>query len=216
MMIKIISAYQSVLTHKKVNSIIDNEDSFLLVGEVINGYALHNLCIKTQPQLVTIESSLPGPSLSCLVDNIYSSFPRLNILIIIDSIDYNGIRKLTERGIGGCILQEGSAILFAQAMHTVGLGNVWFSKSLLVKMLQEKTNTYSNVAQNLCLTPRELEVAKLVAKGFSNKDVAKSLKIKERTIEFHVTNILQKLHIDNRVGIALWVHGSEFSLIQSG
>lgn len=53
-------------------------------------------------------------------------------------------------------------------------------------------------------TERELEVLQLVAQGLSNKEIGKTLRVKERTIEFHVGNILKKLDVGSRVEVAMW------------
>ncbi len=114
------------------------------------------------------------------------------------------IRNLVEKGISGCILQNEPDILITHAIRTVGLGAVWFSKCFIAELLRQELDRPQNTGEECDLTRREREVAKLVAMGLSNRQIARSLEVKERTIEFHMTNILQKLNVNNRVAVAIW------------
>ena len=203
-MLKILIADQSSLIRAGLREIVNAGDDFRFVGEVENGHMAQRRCLQVQPHVAVVDSCLPGPSITALVDNLNYGCPKLNILILTDSAGNVDIQHLVQKGISGCILQNESDILVAHAIRTVGLGAVWFSKCFVAELLQQESSRRRNSGQEDILSKRELEVAKLVAKGLSNREIAYSLELKERTIEFHMTNILQKLNMNNRVAVAMW------------
>ena len=203
-MLKVFIADQSSLIRAGLREIVNAGSDFRFVGEVDNGHMAQRQCLQVQPHVAIVDSSLPGPSITALVDNLNYGCPKLNILILTDSAGNVDIQHLVQKGISGCILQNESDILVAHAIRTVGLGAVWFSKCFVAELLQHKSSRLRYSGQEDIFSKRELEVAKLVAKGLSNREIAYSLELKERTIEFHMTNILQKLNMNNRVAVAMW------------
>lgn len=190
---------------KGLRSIIEEEDDLKFVGKAENGYLAQKLCKKVQPQVVVIDASLPGPSSGSLVDNLLACGSKISILIFADSIEHIDVRALVEKGVSGCILQDEPDVLISNAIRTVGLGGIWFSKPLLDQVLEPSIGNVLNVPKQKELTCRESEVTKLIAEGLSNKEIAYHLKIKEGTVEFHVTNIFRKLNVTSRVAVATWV-----------
>lgn len=203
-MLRVFIADQSSLVRAGLRAIVDAGDDFNFVGEVDNGHMAQRLCPQVQPNVVILDPALPGPSIAALVENLRYACPKLNVLILTDSASNLDMGNLVRKGVGGCILQSESNILIAQAIRTVGLGAAWFSKCLITSLLQQASAKPQNSGQKEVLTLREAEVVELVAEGWSNRQIANSLEVKERTIEFHITNILQKLNLNNRVAVAIW------------
>lgn len=203
-MLKVFVANHIPIICNGLREIINSEEDLAFVGEAETGHMAQRCCLQLQPNVAILDSSLPGPSLSSLINNLLASCPKTSLLILTDSADSVDIQFLIERGISGCILQNESDILVSQAIRTVGHGAVWFSKCFIAGFLQHSTQKDRNSNQVSDLTPRELEVIRFVAEGLSNRQIARTLSVKERTIEFHMTNILQKLNMDNRVAAAMW------------
>jgi len=203
-MLKILVANQTSIIRSGLREIINNEDDFEFAGEVHSGYPAQRRCLQVQPHVAIIDSSLPGPSIPSLVDNLSSCCPKMNVLILADPAGDVDIRNLVEKGISGCLLQNEPDILIVHAIRTVGLGATWFSKCFIAELLRQESDGPQDTGEECDLTRREREVAKRVAMGLSNRQIAHSLSVKERTVEFHMTNILQKLNMDNRVAVAMY------------
>ena len=203
-MLKILVANQTSVIRSGLREIINKEEDLEFVGEVDSGYRAQRRCLQAQPHVVILDSSLPGPSAPSLVDNLSACCPKVNVLILADPAGDVDIRNLVEKGISGCILQNEPEILVVHAIRTVGLGAAWFSKCFIAELLRQESDRPQNTGEECDLTCREREVTKLVAMGLSNRQIAHSLSVKERTVEFHMTNILQKLNMDNRVAVAMW------------
>lgn len=203
-MFRVFIADQSALIRAGLREIVNAAGDFRFVGEVDNGYMAQRRCLHVQPHVAIVDAFLPGPEIPGLVDYLKHGCPKLNILILTDSVDTVDIQHLVQKGISGCILRKESDIQISLAIRTVGFGASWFSKCFVSELLRQDSDKHKKADQDGILTQRESEVAKLVAEGLSNREIAFSLKLKERTVEFHMTNILQKLNMNNRVAVAIW------------
>jgi two-component system, NarL family, nitrate/nitrite response regulator NarL len=101
--------------------------------------------------------------------------------------------------------------LLVQCVRKVHGGEQWLEKRsvgrLLEKLLQRET-----AARQLALdlTPREIEIVRLVARGLRNKTIAERLSVKEGTVKIHLHNIYEKLHVDGRLELTLYAQNKGF------
>lgn len=117
-------------------------------------------------------------------------------------------------GVHGCILRNEPFETVLLAIHSVVHGAFWFSASLLTNIsdLFVQPCLLDRVAsESFGLTRREIEVLKLLAQGLSNKVIAIRLQLVERTVEFHITNILRKLQLGSRVEAIIWAKDPRFA-----
>lgn len=104
---------------------------------------------------------------------------------------------------GGCILKDESPEILINAIRIISQSTVWLSHAV-EKQLQQQNENSLIPTQRYGLTKREVEVLRYMTDGLSNKEIARLLVVTERTVEFHVTNILQKLNVVSRVAAVLW------------
>ncbi len=104
-------------------------------------------------------------------------------------------------GFAGCILKEEVPRDLVPAIHSVMKGITWFSQTLAKNFQQKESEALTPSLSSL--THREAEVLKLMAEGLSNKEIANKLRIKEKTVEFHVSNILKKWQVSSRTGAVM-------------
>ncbi len=125
------------------------------------------------------------------------------------------LRALTA-GAKGYIDESSSAEEFKQAIRAVHSGSVWAPSELLSKFIERVSNVprRSTPEQPLMFTEREREVLYLLVSGRSNKEIGEALSIEERTVKGHVTKLMRKTGVTNR--IALSVHALTHSLVGIG
>jgi two-component system nitrate/nitrite response regulator NarL len=118
---------------------------------------------------------------------------------------------LFKLGVHGFCHQDISAELLVKAVASVVNGELWMQRGLITRIIDELTQ--GNAGHSLpggsvidCLTPRELEVARMVHKGGNNKTIARKLDISERTVKAHLSSIFRKLNIENRLHLAIFFH----------
>lgn len=122
---------------------------------------------------------------------------------------------LFKLGVHGFCQRTISSQLLGKAVAAVMNGELWMQRSLITRIIDELTHSGSSATNSdsspgssaiECLTPRELEVARMVHKGGNNKAIAKKLDISERTVKAHLSAIFRKLNIENRLHLALFFH----------
>jgi len=177
-----------------------NSPNFELVGIATDSVQLFELCTQVWPDVLILDANLPADGLDEVVVNIKQIHHCLRILVI-QHCD-TSLGMLITNGIDGLIHQSEYLYNIENAIHVLSLGGFWFSKPLLQHLFQAPIEIQN---EGCCdLTKRELEVLKVLSEGSTNKKIAQTLGVKERTIEFHVSNILSKLQTTSRVTAALW------------
>ncbi|MDX1409246.1 MAG: response regulator transcription factor [Saprospiraceae bacterium] len=121
--------------------------------------------------------------------------------------------KLFKMGVHGFFHGDISPELLCKAVHAVSCGELWMQRSLITRVIddmarnrQSRTEAGAQAGnRNVeCLTPRELEVARMVHQGGNNKTIARKLEISERTVKAHLSAIFRKLDIENRLHLAIY------------
>jgi DNA-binding NarL/FixJ family response regulator len=138
-------------------------------------------------------------------------------IIVVDTppLPENDQVELFKLGVHGFCQRDISPNLLVKAVEAVLNGELWMQRSLVTRIIDELTqggspaktgNSLSTGSPIECLTPRELEVARMVHKGGNNKSIARTLDISERTVKAHLSSIFRKLNIENRLHLAIFFH----------
>jgi len=110
--------------------------------------------------------------------------------------------QMIQQGIKGFVLKSSGISELLKAIETVAEGNNYFSNELLVKLIQNVAIT--NHSEHPLLTPREQEVLKWIALGYSNEEIAEKLHVSAATIRTHRTNLLHKTGCKNSASLVMW------------
>jgi NarL family two-component system response regulator LiaR len=107
-------------------------------------------------------------------------------------------------GAMGFMMKDTSPESMLQAIREVHQGNPWLSTEITRMLMHEDIRSTETLSPAVHLTDREKDVLKLIAQGLSDKDIANQLTVSKATVRYHVTNILTKLHLENRTQAALY------------
>ncbi len=166
-----------------------------------------------QPVMVWIRL-VAGRSVEEQVVHVRGQVGTVPIIVLSDTPnDREALAAFAASARGYCNSHATPQVLL-QIANVVEQGGLWIGESLMQKLLQVTANTSLPAASPAPqstgwahkLTEREREVAKIVASGASNKEVARALNITERTVKAHLTAILEKLAVRDRLQLALIVH----------
>ena len=180
--------------------LLDRAPDVEVVGEAKNGEEALVLIEELRPDVAVLDCKLPGLSGLEVAREIQRRGLPVRVLALSSYDDDRYVRGMLEAGAAGYLLKEEAPETIAAAVR----GERYFSPSVANKIA-----AWARGERAGGLTKRELEVLPLVTEGLSNKEIALMLKVKERTVEFHVGNILQKLGVASRVEAAMWAkdHG---------
>jgi two-component system, NarL family, nitrate/nitrite response regulator NarL len=179
-------------------------DGIEIVGEGATATDALAVARERAPDIMLLDLRLPGGGISAAA-NIACACPKVRIVALTASEDEEDVVSALRAGIRGYILKGSTGDEVIETVRAIFQGGSYVAPTLAGPLLIKagnRTNTLVTDAQ--CdLTACEEKVFALVAQGMSNKEAARSLKCSERTIKHHMTNIMQKLNVRNRVQAAL-------------
>lgn len=194
-------------------SLLSVEPRILALGIAKNEIECMAFLSKVVLDVVLLDINLPDCCGTDLIDIIKKVQPNVKIIMLTGQNPQGYITKSISKGANGFLLKDCSVKEMTQAILRVHKGHVYFSQSLgtflqtdnIVKKIPVDVEMPS-----LRLTSREIEIMDLISKGLHNKEIALTLGIKVRTVDFHVSNILFKLGVSSRLeAVIMWVNADK-------
>jgi DNA-binding NarL/FixJ family response regulator len=178
-----------------------------VVGEARDALSAIELAAEWLPDVVLMDVRMPGMNGIEAARRIRAAQPSVRILMLTESEEEDDLYGAVRAGATGYLLKEVAIDEIADAIRAVAGGQALVSPMMTTKLLSEFNALSRRVEEEhdgRRLTPRELEVLRLLARGLSNKDIATELVIAENTVRNHVRNILEKLEVRSRVEAAMY------------
>jgi two-component system nitrate/nitrite response regulator NarL len=185
---------------------LNSQPDIEVVGRGATAEEAIRIAQDTAPDVVIIDTCTLGRNMAA-VETILEQNSRIGILFLADVADEEHVYAALRLGVRGYILKGASRTELLQAILVLSQGQSFISPSLAAKLLMRSgPRTYVEVkasSQLPHLTPRERQILSILVQGRSNKEIGNTLDLSEKTIKHHLTNILQKLRVRNRVEAAL-------------
>jgi two-component system NarL family response regulator len=188
--IRVLCVDDHPLVRKGIASIIGNEADIVLAGEAGSGAEAVELYRKLRPDVVLMDLRMPGMDGTAAVIMIRREFPDAKVIALTSYDGDQDIYRALEAGVRGYLLKDMVHTDVLRAIRAVYAGNRFVPAEVAERLTE-------SFPQN-SLTPREQEVLACVARGLSNKEIAKQLGTAAGTIKIHIQNILQKLQAADR------------------
>jgi DNA-binding NarL/FixJ family response regulator len=188
--IRVLCVDDHPLVRKGIASILANEADMELVGEANNGREAVEMFKQFKPDVVLMDLRMPELDGTSATRLIRQEVPEAKIIALTSYDGDQDIYRALEAGVRGYILKEMVHTEVVRAIRTVHSG-----KRLMPQEVAERLSEYF---PQVALTPREVEVLGLVAKGMANKEIASKLGTASGTVKMHIQNILAKLGAADR------------------
>jgi DNA-binding NarL/FixJ family response regulator len=147
---------------------------------------------------------LPDEDGLALVQKVKRKYPNMKILVLSMHDEAHLVKEILKEGVNGYMVKKDSHKQLISAIYAIKSGNTYLSSQIndiLIKGLNGE-------GEQKLLTTREREILKLIAKEYTNKDIAEELFISERTVETHRKNILRKTRTHNLVGLIKYAYAN--------
>ena len=178
-----------------------------VVGEAEDGEAAVRLVSELAPEVVVMDLGLPGLSGIEATRKLATIAPLARVLVLTGSADQHDVLEAILAGACGYLLKDATAEEIGEAVRAAAAGESVISRSVAGRLLNEIRGRDSDAgpgdAIRATLTDRELEVLKLVASGKENNEIARELFISPKTVQNHISSILAKLQLENRIQAAV-------------
>ncbi|MDS0527346.1 response regulator transcription factor [Clostridium sp. SHJSY1] len=214
-MINVILADDQKIIREGIRMILSLDKEINIIGEAENGQELIKLVENTIPNIILMDVRMPlidGVKATKLIKNRYKNV-KIIILTTFNEDEY--IFKAIKYGAEGYLLKDAGSECIIKAIKSVNNGGMSLDPDVTIKVVKA-FNSIANENQDYevdnssdkldLLTPREIDVAKLVAQGKSNKDICQLLFLTEGTVKNYVTRILGKLELNCRTELALFIN----------
>lgn len=204
---RILIADDHAHAREGIRDIIEDHDEFEVVGEATNGKEAIEMTSILMPDLILMDINMPEMDGLEATRRIKNKFPYVKIVIITVSDEVTDLFEALKKGAQGYLLKNLHPSTWYDYLQAFAHDEVAMPKELALKILQEfdKQSKQATV-ESTPLSRREQEVLHWVARGYANKDIAKTLSISEYTVKNHLKNIMQKLHLENRVQLTRYAY----------
>ena len=214
MTIKVLIADDQALVRTGFRKILESEPDVEVVGEAADGGEAVEAGLLLRPDVVLMDIRMPR------VDGLEATRrlagkTRVLVLTTFDLNEY--VYEALRAGASGFLLKDAPADQLVTAIRVVAAGDALLAPSITRRLIEEfarRPRSNARPAELEALSPRELDVLRLVARGLSNVEIAGELYVGDATVKTHVSRILQKLNLRDRVQAVVLAY--ESGLLQPG
>lgn len=183
-----------------LRALLGDEPSFKIIDESNNGKVAFSKIENKQPDVLLTDISMPEMNGLELTKAVKEKFPDVKVIALSMFGERNTISEMLQAGINGYIVKNTGKQELVQAINKVAAGGLFFSDEVSAEMMKAISNPPPK-EEVISLTPREIEIVKLISKEYSNLQIAEALFISERTVETHRKNIFRKSNTKSVVGL---------------
>lgn len=210
--IRILVVDDHTLFRRGLTALLSRDPQFQVVADAADAGEAQRRALELQPDLILLDNHLPGVNGVDALPALREAVPAVRVLMLTVSEDEHDLAAALRAGASGYLLKnmEGEALAAAirQAMRGEHVIAAEMTGKLVAAYRDAATpatdNTQAAPASPLAtLSPRELDILRGIARGESNKEIARTLGIAETTVKVHVQHVLRKLGVSSRVQAAV-------------
>jgi DNA-binding NarL/FixJ family response regulator len=199
--LRVLLVEDHIVVREGLKTLIDSETDLQVVGEATDGREVRELAARLRPDVVVMDVSLPHMNGIEATRKLKEAFPAIKVLALSAYEDRIYIRRMMEAGATGFVLKRSASAELLRALRLVASGALYLDSEAARRMEGLMGTPAAKATKAPDLTPRETEVLRLIAWGFSNKEIAARLGITVKTVETHRARSMEKLDLQGRAAI---------------
>ena len=184
-----------------LKALLKREKHFQIIGEVNSGGHAIEFIGKTQPDVLITDISMPGVSGIELTRWVKQNYPEIKVLVLTMYNDREIVNEILMSEAEGYILKNTGKQELINAINRINDNSTYYSTEVLNIMMTRLKKQKSIDKNTALLTPREIEILKLIMEELSSEEIADKLFISKRTVDTHRKNIIQKTNTRTIVGL---------------
>ncbi len=198
--VRVLIADDHTIVRAGLRLLLQAEPDIEVVGEALNGDEALALAESLQPDVVLMDIAMPGTDGLEATRQIKARFPDMHVLVLTMHRSDEYFFEMLNAGASGYVLKGAETNELIGAIRAVARGEVFLYPTMAKQLLQDYLNRLKEVQGSLqpTLTPREKEILRLLAEGYSNKEIAEHLIVSPSTVHSHRTNLMRKLNLSSR------------------
>jgi DNA-binding NarL/FixJ family response regulator len=197
--IRVLIADDHGIVRSGLRMLLDRQPDIEVVGEAEDGLGALSLAQDERPDVAVLDVSMPRMTGLQAASEVRSHCPDTRVLLLSMHDDERYFFEGLEAGAAGYVLKRAADTDLIDAVRTVAGGRTFLSGAAQQTLMSEWLDGGREPEDRL--TPRELEVVKLIAEAYTNRQIADTLGLAEKTVESHRANVLSKLDMRDRVEV---------------
>lgn len=202
--IRILLVDDHEMVRQGLQVFLASQPDFAVVGEAATGEEAIRLANTLNPDVILMDIIMPEMDGLSAIRVIKSNLSEVEIIALTSFIDNQKVLTAIQNGAAGYMMKDASPNELARAIRAAARGEVYLHPEAARRLATGLRVQATEDPSPEVLTPRELDVLQLVARGLSNQDIASDLSISLQTVKAHMSSILDKLNLNSRVQAALY------------
>ena len=201
---RVLIADDQTLFRSGLARLLDGDDRVTVVGEAVDGLEAVKLAAALKPDVVLMDIKMPNIDGIEATRRIVAESPKSKVLMLTTFEADNHVIQALKAGASGYVLKDSEASAIVSSILAVVAGERVMASAVANRVLEMLTGATTPKEFYDGLTAREVEILKMLATGMANKQIAYKLKISEKTVRNHVSNMYEKLGIYDRAQAVLY------------
>ena len=203
MPIRIVIADDHPVVRRGLSQYFADEDELEVVAECADGESALAETARHSPDVLIVDLRMPLLGGMDVLRRLKESGAIVPVVLLAGNISDDEVMEAMRLGAKGVVLKEMAPALLVQCIRKVAAGGVWLEKEAVGRALEKMLQTESAREKvREVLTPREIDIVRMVARGLGNREVGEKLFISEGTVKTHLHTIYEKLQLKGRVQLA--------------
>ena len=213
--IRILIADDHTIVRSGVQLLLEGESDMEVIGEALTGDAAVEMAEALQPDVILMDIAMPGLDGIEATRRIKGQSPQIGILVLTMHRSDEHFFAMLKAGASGYVLKAAETNELLSAIRSVARGEAFLYPAMAKRLMQDylsRAPAYED-SEISPLTPREKEILRLIADGYTNKEIAERLVLSPSTVHSHRNNLMRKLNLDTQHGLIQyardrgWVRG---------
>ncbi len=209
-MIRVLLVDDHAVVRQGLKMFLALDPDLVVVGEAANGAQALDQVASLRPDVVLMDIKMPVMDGLTAIRRIRGTYPDTEVIAVTSVLEDTAIIDAVRAGAIGYLLKDTEADELCRAIKAAAAGQVQLAPQAAARLVREVRAPDSPEQ----LSPRELEVLRLIARGCSNREIAQDLVISEKTVKTHASSILSKLGLASRTQAALYA--MRLGLVEQG
>ena len=186
-----------------LKALVQDDPTVQVIGEAVDGQSALQQATALTPDVIVLDLSMPGMNGIRVTQALRVRCPRCHILILSVHEDGAYLRQLLDLGVSGYVLKRSAPEELIVAIRAVAAGGVYLDPAIagLVVGRRSQRGSVRNIDRSAELSAREIEVLRLAAAGYTNKEVSSRLRVGVKTIETYKARAMEKLGLETRADL---------------
>jgi DNA-binding NarL/FixJ family response regulator len=185
-----------------LRALLSGQPDFEVVGETGRGAEVVELVRRTQPDVVLLDARLPDLSGPDVCRHLKEAFPNIKVMMLTVYTDSDLLDESIRAGADGYVIKDVERFALAESIRAIHRGETPLSPQVAGRVLDQVRHGVPS-SQLARLTDRKVEILKLLAEGYSNREIANRVHLSENTVKTHLQSIFDELGVKNRVQAAI-------------